>query len=177
MIYELLVDGFEEIEALTPVDILRRGGMEVQTVGVYGKRVTGAHGIIVETDILLEDVIWEQMDMLILPGGPGHFRISESAGAVRLIRLAAEKNCYLAAICASPSILGKLGLLKGKKATCFPGFEKDLTGAVHLPEQVVTDGKTVTGKGAGAAAEFGFTVLSLLTNPETAKTLSEEMQY
>ena len=122
MIYELLVDGFEEIEALTPVDILRRGGMEVQTVGVNGKRVTGAHNILVEADILLEDVIWEQMDMLILPGGPGHFRISESAEAVRLIRLAAEKNCYLAAICASPSILGKLGLLKGKKATCFPGF-------------------------------------------------------
>lgn len=177
MVYVLLVDGFEEIEALTPIDILRRGGIEVRMAGVSGMQITGAHGIKVEADMLLEEVLPEQMEMLILPGGPGHFRIFESAEAVQLIHAAAQKDCYLAAICASPSILGRLGLLKGKKATCFPGFEKDLIGAEYSPEKVVIDGKTITGKGAGAAAEFGFSLLSLLTDPSRAKTLAEEMQY
>ena len=177
MVYVLLVDGFEEIEAIEPIDILRRGGVDLKTVGVYKKSVTGSHGITVEADLAIEDVSVEDMELLMLPGGPGHGKIEESEEAKKLIMSAVQKNCWLAAICASPSILGKMGLLNGKKATCFPGYEKFLQGAVSTLNKVEKDGKFITGKGAGAAAEFGFAMLEVLMGKETADKIKEGMQY
>lgn len=177
MVYVLLVDGFEEIEAIEPIDILRRGGVEVMTVGVYKKNVIGAHNIIVEADIMISDVSLDDMELLMLPGGPGHGLIEESEEAMELIKKAEASDVMIAAICASPSILGKLGFLKGKKATCFPGFEEFLFGAEISPEKAVMDGKFITGKGAGAAAEFGFMILEELRNKEIADNLRDGMQY
>lgn len=177
MVYVLLVDGFEEIEAFEPVDILRRGGVEVKTVGVYKNKVKGSHNIVAETDISIEEVSTDDIDMLVLPGGPGHELIFESEKAKTLIFDANKKGCFIAAICASPSILGKMGILKGKKATCFPGFEKFLEDAFVSNEKVECDGKIITAKGAGAAAEFGFSLLSALKDKETAEKIMEVMQY
>ncbi len=177
MVYVLLVDGFEEIEAIEPVDILRRGGVLVKTVGVYEKTVKGSHDITIEADILIDEVLPDDMELLMLPGGPGHGLIWESQKAKELILEADKKNCFVTAICASPSILGKMGLLKGKKATCFPGFEEFLEDALISEEKVVRDGKIITAKGAGAAAEFGFLMLSALKGEETAQKIREVMQY
>jgi len=177
MVYVLLVDGFEEIEAIEPIDILRRGGVGVKTVGVYDKYATGSHNIRVEADITIDEVSVEDMELLMLPGGPGHGLLEESEKAKELIFAAVEKGAFLTAICASPSILGKLGLLEGKKATCFPGFEEFLKGAKVSLAKVERDGKIITGKGAGAAAEFGFLMLEALKDKQTADKIREVMQY
>lgn len=177
MIYVLLTDGFEEIEAIEPIDILRRGGAEVKTVGVSGKNVTGAHGITVEADILPNEVRESDMELLVLPGGPGHKGIEKNSRCTELISYAYNNNIYLAAICASPSILGRAGLLKGKKATCFPGFEKYLDGAEYVSDKAVQDGRIITARGAGAAADFGFMLLSALKGSETANKIKSDMQY
>lgn len=177
MVYMLLVDGFEEIEALEPLDILRRAGVEVQTVGVCGKRVTGAHQITVEADIAMDAVQPDAMELLILPGGPGHQALGEDQAVQALIDTAYQKGCYIAAICAAPSILGRKGLLRGKAATCFPGYEEFLDGADVRPDAVVFDAPFITGKGAGAAAAFGFQLVELLKGRKTAETLRGAMQY
>lgn len=177
MVYMLLVDGFEEIEALTPVDILRRCGIEIKTAGVFSKRVTGAHNISVEADILIGDINEDDMDALILPGGPGHVHIEESESAMKLIEFAAKNDKYIAAICAAPSILGKLGLLKGRSAVCFPCYEKHLHGAYIADCKTVIDGKFITAKGAGAASEFGFAIAACLSGQQTADKIKAEMQY
>lgn len=176
MVYVLLVDGFEEIEAIEPIDILRRGGVDVKTVGVYKKEVVGSHGIKIEADIEIDDVA-DDMTLLMLPGGPGHNLIFESEKAKELILKASQKDLYISAICASPSILGKMGLLSGKKATCFPGFEEYLEGATLSDEKAVIDGKIITGKGAGAAAEFGFLMLAVLADKDVADKIKDGMQY
>ena len=177
MIYVLLVDGFEEIEALEPVDIMRRAGLEVRTVGVYDKVVQGSHNIKVEADILIDEVDVDNMELLMLPGGPGHERLDASNDAHALINTAHSKGIYISAICAAPSIIGKKGLLDGKKATCFPGFEKYLYGAEVTGEKVACDGQFITGKGAGAAADFGFKMVELLLSKEKADELRGVMQY
>ena len=177
MVYVLLVEGFEEIEAIEPIDILRRGGVEVKTVGVNDKVVCGSHGIKVEADTDIAGVVREDMELLMLPGGPGHGNIEKSEEAVELIKYAYEKDILLTAICASPSILGKMGLLKGKKATCFPGFEEFLEGAELSGEKAVRDGNIITGKGAGAAADFGFLMLEALKGKAVADNIKDVMQY
>lgn len=178
MIYVLLTDGFEEVEALTPIDIMRRAGLGVKTVAISDNLyVKGSHDIIVKSDINVDEVKVEEMDMLVLPGGPGHVILDNDKNVHSLIDYAVQNDIYIAAICASPSIIGKKGLLAGKKATAFPGFEKYLTGAEVLPDKVVVDGKFITGKGAGASAEFGFTLVTLLLNREIADNLKETMQY
>ena len=177
MIYVLLVDGFEEIEAIEPIDILRRGGLLVKTVGVNSEFVTGAHDIVVKADILIDEVSLDNAEILMLPGGAGHVNIEKSEKATDLIKKAYNNGIYVTAICASPSILGKMGLLKGKKATCFPGFEEFLEGADYSDEKVVCDGKIITAKGAGAAAEFGFCMLEKLKGKETANKIKDVMQY
>ncbi len=178
MIYTILADGFEEIEALAPVDILRRGGVDVQTVSIMpSKIVMGAHNIPVEADIMINDVIPEEMEMLVLPGGGGHALLDASNEVHALINYCIVHNLYIAAICASPSILGKKQILDGKKATCYPGFEKYCYGADMVSDKVVTDGKIITGKGPGAASEFGFEILSILKGTDIAKNLKDEMQY
>lgn len=171
MVYLLLADGFEETEALLPLDILRRGGVEVRTVGITGKTVTGSHGIPVVADLLPADIN-APTDMVILPGGiPGATNLDASDEVDKLLSAAAEGGKRLAAICAAPLVLGHRGLLKGRRAVCFPGFEKELEGATLVSERVVTDGNITTAVGMGAAAEFGFALLTLLKGRETAERI------
>lgn len=177
MIYVLMVDGFEEIEAIEPIDIMRRAGLNVVTVGVKSSSVKGAHNITIKTDITIEDVNEEDMELLMLPGGPGHEELYNDKNVHKLIDYANKNDLYIAAICASPSILGKKGLLNGKSATCFPGFEPYLKGAKVLADKVVVDGKIITAKGAGAAAEFGFEIVKILKNEQIADDLKGKMQY
>lgn len=177
MVYILLVDGFEEIEALEPLDIMRRAGLSVKTVGVSDMRITGAHGITVEADIAMADVAAEDMELLMLPGGPGHVNLDADNAVQGLLNDAFSRGIYIAAICASPSIPGKKGMLNGKKATCFPGFEDKLYGAEITGEKVVLDGNMLTGKGAGAAAEFGFKIVEILKDRKTADQIRGMMQY
>ena len=179
MIYVLLADGFEEIEAIEPIDILRRCGIDVLTASVMGrKEVEGAHSINVVADMHAEDINPENMDLLFLPGGgKGHELLDASNTAHALINYAVANGKYIAAICAAPSILGRKQLLDGKKATCYPGFEKYLYGAECVSDKVVVDGKIITGKGAGAAAEFGFVIAELLKDISTADEIKAQMQY
>lgn len=177
MVYILLADGFEEVEAIEPIDILRRGGIEVTTVGVTGKVVTGAHGITVTADIEINEVDGDDMELLMLPGGAGHELLDASDAVHALINYAVANEIYISAICAAPSILGKKMLLENKKATCFPGYEKYLYGAKISQDKAVKDGKFITGKGAGAAGEFGFMMLAALKDKMTADKIKEIMQY
>ena len=177
MVYVLMVNGFEDVEAIEPIDIMRRAGIGVKTVGVMGKNATSSHHITIETDILIDDVNKEDMEMLVLPGGPGHTNLDESGAVQDLITYALEKDIYIAAICASPSILGKRGILDGKKYTCFPGFEKFSPNGIFTGEKATLDGKILTGKGAGAASDFGFKMVEILKNKDVADNLKKEMQY
>lgn len=176
MIYVLMTDGFEEIEALTPVDVLRRCGAEVRTVGVNGKIAKGAHNIVVECDILFDHIDKESMNMLILPGGPGHTEL-KSDKVRQLIKYAADNNIYIGAICAAPSVLGEMELLAGKEATCFPGFEHELIGTRYVNEKVVVDDKFITAKGPGAASDFAFALAEVMCGAEKAGEVKNGMQY
>lgn len=178
MIYMFLADGFEEVEALCPLDILRRAGLEVTTVGIGGKDVIrGAHGIIVHADI--PDVMYRDSspDMLILPGGmPGSKNLDESRIVDSALRAASRKGAYLAAICAAPMVLGKRGYLEGKRAVCFPGFEEYLTGAtVDVENTVVRNGNIVTAKGMGAAFDFGLELVRCFKDDGTAEKVKESV--
>lgn len=179
MVYVFLADGFEEVEALCPVDILRRGGIDVKTVGVTGKTVMGAHNIPVVADITVEEAVFDGLDAVILPGGmPGTLNLQKDGTVEEFIKFAVDKGLLLAAICAAPSILGKLGILNGKKAVCYPGFEKELCGAQVLDLPCVKDGNIITGKGAGAAFDFGFLLLETLTsNKVMTEDLKKTMKY
>lgn len=178
MIYLFLADGFEECEALVPLDILRRGEIEVQTVGVNSKSITGAHGITVTADILETDAVFDNLEGIILPGGmPGTINLENSATVNKFIDFANDKKLLIAAICAAPSILGHKGLLKNKKATCFSGFEKDLIGANVLDAPLVRDGNIITAFGAGAAFPFGFEILKAVTSEAFCNELSKQMRY
>ena len=147
MVFLFLADGFEEIEALTPVDLLRRAGVEVVTVGVTGKTVTGSHGITVSADVGAEEALAMLAagtipEMIVLPGGmPGAATLDASPLVDTFIDAAEKANAYIAAICAAPMILGKRGLLRGRHATCFPGFEEYLEGAAYMDVHTVTDGR------------------------------------
>ena len=179
MVYVFLAEGFEECEALAPVDILSRGGIEVKTVGVTGKTVSGSHNITVVSDITENEVNITENDAVILPGGmPGTTNLLNSEAVKAAVLKANELNCIIGAICAAPSVLGQLGLLNGKKATCFPGFEDKLTGALVTDAPVVKDGNIITSHGAGAAYDFGFELLTALTG-DKAKTekLKQNMLY
>lgn len=176
MIYLLLTDGFEEIEALTPVDVLRRCGALVSTVGVHGMEVMGAHNIKVSCDLPIDQVKPEEMEMLILPGGPGHASLKTDK-VFELINYAVAHNITVGAICAAPSILGEMGLLDGKNATCFPGFEGSLKGATLQDSKVVKDDIFVTAKGAGAASEFAFVLAEIICGISKAEEIKNAMQY
>lgn len=178
MVYMILADGFEEIEAVEPLDILRRGGTDVRTVSISdSKTVTGAHGIKIEADIMLREFSLDSMEMLILPGGGGYELLDASNEVHAMINHAVAYNKYIAAICAAPSILGKKMILSGKKATCYPGFEKYCHDAEITGEKAVQDGLVITGKGPGAASDFGFKLLEILKNNDTANSLKSDMQY
>jgi len=178
MVYIFLANGFEECEALCPWDILKRGGVDVSLVSVNPVlAVTGAHGITVVADKTLSEIRAEDAEMLVFPGGmPGTSNIDADVRTDALVNYAVKNGLYIGAICAAPMILGKRGVLCGKKATCFPGFEEYLVGAELSSERVVKDGKIITSKGAGAAYEFGFELLSVLKGSETAKKVKVSMQ-
>ncbi len=162
MIYVLLADGFEEIEALTPVDMLRRAGCEVRTVGIGKKTITGAHGIPVCADLVSDEATADGVRMVILPGGmPGTKHLAASAFVEETLARVSREGGYLAAICAAPTVLAKYGYLKGKRATCYPGFEKELSGAVYTDLPVVTDGKIVTAKDMTEALSFSVALLAI----------------
>ena len=177
MVYTLLAEGFEEIEALTVVDILRRAEIEVKTVSVSGNKiVSGGHGIAVETDIFIDEA--DVSDMLFLPGGmPGVTNLEAEPAVKKLIEEYFSSEKYIAAICAAPSIIGKMDLLSGKKATCYPGFEQYLNGAEAVTDSVVKDGKILTSRGAGTAGELGFAIVGIFRGKEVADKLRKGMIY
>lgn len=174
MIYLFLANGFEEIEALCPLDLLRRAGLEVTTVGIGGDRIRGAHGITVEADIPEDLFADPSPDMLILPGGmPGARHLDESRTVDVALKAAARRGAYIAAICAAPMVLGHRGLLDGKRATCFPGFESELQGATLAAERVVRDGNVITAAGMGVALEFGLALVAALKGEQVAAALRQ----
>ncbi|MDR1688028.1 MAG: DJ-1/PfpI family protein [Clostridiales bacterium] len=172
------VEDFEEAEAVTPTDILRRGNVTADTVSLTGnKTVTGSHGIKLICDKLFEEISVASYDMLVLPGGPGTESYMLREDFLRLIREAAKSGVKIGAICAAPSILGRLGLLKGKKAVCYPGYEKYLEGADVLTENAVTDGNITTSRGMGTAADFGFELLEILEGTEMKNKIKSAVVY
>jgi 4-methyl-5(b-hydroxyethyl)-thiazole monophosphate biosynthesis len=174
MIYLFLTEGFEEIEALTPVDMLRRAGKEIRTVGIGGKTVVGAHGIPVIADMDEKDFSDEAPEMIVLPGGmPGTLNLDASATVQKAIDSALASGAYIAAICAAPTILGKRGLLVGKEAVCYPGMEDGLPGAILSGKTTVRDGKIITAAGMGAALAFSLELVSVLCGEEKAKALKK----
>lgn len=168
MVYVFLADGFEETEAIVPIDILRRGELDVATVGVTGQVVTSSHGVPVVCDVLACEILPDETcEAVILPGGmPGTLNLEKSEKVKEFILWAIENKVVIGAICAAPSILGHMGLLKDKKATCYMGFEEQLYGAETLKEQVVKDGNIITACGAGAAFDFAFELLTAITKSE-----------
>ena len=171
MIYMFLANGFEEIEALLPLDLMRRAGIEVKTVGVGGLDITGSHGITVKADMLDSEFDDKAPECVILPGGmPGTKNLDASAVVHKALDSALENNALICAICAAPMILGKRGILRGKKATCFPGFEEYLEGA-EIGGRAVRDGQVITGVGMGAALEFGIEIVAALISREAADKL------
>lgn len=174
MIYLFLAEGFEEIEALCPLDLMRRAGLSVTTIGVGGREITGAHGITVLADASEEDLALTSAEMIVLPGGmPGTLNLANSPTVLRAVERAHREGAYLAAICAAPSILGDLGLLKGKEAVCFPGFEDRLIGATLSDRRVVRDGRVITAAGMGVALDFGLALVEALLGVERARELRE----
>ncbi len=173
MILVLLADGFEEIEALTPVDMLRRAGIDVKTVGMNGKIACGSHGIPVICDITPEEVNKAEISMVIFPGGmPGALNLDAHPFTDEIIDAVNNNSGRLAAICAAPLILGRRGLLQGKRATCYPGFEKELIGADAVSLPVVTDGDITTSRGMGTALAFAKELIAITVGKTKADELS-----
>ena len=174
MLYMFLANGFEEIEALLPLDLLRRAGIEVKTVGIGTTTVTGSHDIRVKPDMFegAFEITQKPIDCIILPGGmPGTKNLDASPVVHKAIDRALDDNALICAICAAPMILGKRGLLKGKNATCFPGFEEYLDGAT-VGGRVVRDGNIITAIGMGAAMEFGLEIVAAIKGREEADKLA-----
>lgn len=173
MVYLCLANGFEEVEAFAPLDLLRRAGVEVYTVGIGGEVITGAHGIQVRADITEEQTEFSpSLEMLILPGGSeGTENLNASKTVHELIDYAMERGIYIAAICAAPTILGRRGILEGRCAVCYPGLEKMLTDANVTDRAVVVDDTIITARGMGVALQFGLELVHLLCGEDTAKEL------
>ena len=176
-VFIFLADGFEEIEAIAPIDILRRAELDVVTVSISdSKTVTGAHGIKVEADQLFTETTFGENDYYVLPGGyDGMLNLSAHQGVNELLKKQHNAGKKLAAICASPSVLGKLGILEGKEAICYPGFEGKLTGATISKKSVVEDGNVITGKGPGVAVQFALKIVESLKGKETASQVSDSL--
>ena len=179
MIYVFLATGFEEIEALTPIDIMRRAGLEVVTVSVTGdKTVVGTHGVPVTADILLGEADFAAAEMLVLPGGlPGSTNLDACAELRNGIQTVYEAGKPLAAICAAPMVYGHMGLLKGVRATCYPGCESHMEGAVYTASIVEQDGQFITGRGPAAAFEFGYALTDRMLGEGASQALRDGMMY
>lgn len=178
-VYIFLADGFEEIEALTVVDLLRRAEIDINMVSITGNlQVEGAHSIKVLADILFEDLEFDYADLLVLPGGmPGTNRLMEHEGLDKLLRKFHKENKDIAAICAAPSVLGNKGILAGKRATSYPGFEDKLINSTVVNQDVVEDGNIVTSKGLGTAIDFSLAIIKRLTDENTAHEIADSIIY
>lgn len=178
-VYEFLANGFEEIEALAPVDILRRGGVDVKTVSITASTsVETAHGVTIIADCHFDDVDLSDADLLILPGGmPGAQNLLDHAGVREAVTRQVEAGKLMAAICAAPMVLGQLDLLVGRRATCYPGFERFLNGAEYTEELVTVDGNITTGRGPGAAMTFGYQLLSNFIPQEEVDAMKKGMIF
>ncbi len=179
MVYIHLAEGFEETEAITPTDILRRGGVEVQLVSMTNNLVvTGAHGIKLTADILFEDADYDSCEMIVLPGGmPGTLNLQQHSELCDKIKEFAVKGKFVAAICAAPMILGEMNLLENRHATIYPEMEEHLKKAKVLKDAVVVDDNIITSRGPATAAKFGYILLMLLTDEETADDTYNGMLY
>ena len=167
-----LANGMEEIEALCPLDIMRRAGLPVTTVGIGGSEITGAHGITVKADIADSELTDPSAELIFLPGGmPGTLNLAASDTVKNAIETALKNNSYIAAICAAPSILGDMGILRGKEAICYPGFEERLVSAKISNERVVLDGKILTAAGMGVALDMGLLIVEIFCGKEAADDL------
>lgn len=177
MVYLFLANGFEEMEAFTVADILRRADTEIETVSVSKDiMVTGSHNICVKADRLFENLSFDNTTAIVFPGGmPGATNLKQHIALKKLIEDLNKKNIYIAAICAAPIVLGNAGILKGKKAICYPGFESELIGAEIVDRNVVIDGNTITSKGPGTAIEFAFEILNCLGAGNKVDSLKKNM--
>lgn len=177
MIYLYLAQGFEEVEALATLDVIRRAKIDIASVGVGGKFITGSHNITVKCDIDDEEATFSGLEGIILPGGmPGTINLLESDRVNRAIDYCNPTGKLISAICAAPMILGKKGLLNGKEAICFPGFEKDLAGATISDKYVCTDGNIITARGMGSAVQFGLAIVSYFKGEAFAAELQNTLQ-
>lgn len=174
-----LADGFEEIEGLTVVDILRRAGMEAKMISIMErKEICGSHKISVQADALFEDVDFAQLDGVVLPGGmPGTLDLGAHAGVNEIIKSFAREGRLVAAVCAAPSVLGQAGLLQGRKATCYPGYEDKLTGAEVIYDEVAEAGNIITSRGMGTTIAFALRITAYLAGEEKAQELAEKIIY
>ena len=177
MVYVLLGTGFEETEAIAPIDLLRRAGIPTLTVGVDGKNITGGHGITVEADITLGEMDLTGMDMIVLPGGLGGVAtVRRSPEALEALRFAWENGKFVAAICAGPTVLAELGITEDLNATCYPGCETAM-GSAKIAENVpcVRDGRIITGTSAGCAVPFGLKLIEALQSKDAADRIAEQI--
>lgn len=179
MTYLFFANGTEELEALGTADILRRAGLDLQIISITNERiVTGAHGIRVECDACIEDVDFFDVDLLVLPGGmPGATNFAECHALIERVRDHAYIGRPIAAICAAPLVLGRIGLLDGKRATCYPGFEGELKGATCTGALVEVDGQFITGKGPAAVFEFAYAIVEMMKDKATADALRQGMLW
>lgn len=177
MVYVLLGTGFEEMEAIAPIDLLRRAGIEVKTVGITGKTVYGSHGIGVEADILPEDMELDAMEMIVLPGGLGGVASARaSKPALDALRYGWDQGRFVAAICAGPTVLADLGITDGRNATCYPGCEGQMGSANMQPgAAAVRDGKLITGTSAGCAIPFALELIRALRGEEKAQAIAQQI--
>lgn len=178
-VYAYLAEGLEEVECLAVVDVLRRSGVDVTMVSITGaKEITGSHGIKFMADALFEEANSDAADVLFLPGGmPGTNHLKAHEGLKAAIEKANKQGRRVAAICAAPSVLGSMGLLKGRTATCYPGFEEQLTGVSYTSQGVVTDGNITTSRGLGYALDLGLELIRLLQGPQQAQKIAASIQY
>lgn len=178
-VYEFLANGFEEIEGLAPVDILRRGGVEIKTVSVTGSEfVETSHGVTVKADMRIEDADLGDADLLMLPGGmPGSTNLNGHEGVRKALLEQNARGGRIAAICAAPMVLGSLGLLRGKRATCYPGFEKFMEGAYYTAELYTVDGNITTGRGPAATLPYAYAILASFIGEEATAEVRDGMIY
>lgn len=179
MVYILLGDGFETVEALTPADLLRRAGVEVALVGINGPTVVSGQQVAVQADLTLDQVDFDQMEMLVLPGGLGGVdQILKSIPAITLIQKAAEQGLWVTAICAAPTVLAHLGLLDRRNATVYPGMEEDMYSAVvKVGKKVVKDGRFITAQAAGSSFDFALKLVEVLRGKEASEQVRMSVHY
>ena len=178
-VYVFLADGFETVEALAPVDVMRRAGLQVTTVSIMGRsNVVSAQNVTVVADVLFEDVVFDDASALVLPGGGvGTDNLSAHEPLRALLVDACSRGLLVAAICAAPMVFGRIGILKGKKATCYPGCEGDLFDAEYTAKAVEQDGNIITACGPGASFDFGFAIVKQFCGADVVETLRSQMQF